>query len=348
MMNGEWWMTNKHIGPRFIPSHERQTVCFVEDFPTYLIVKLKFWQVKKLRQKTQNKNTNKNKTKFHKCPTTHSFIMKLLWINFFAVLTLFFMVSQTTHAQLASAPWPCDGHDLRNTRLSKYSGPAASNTTLWKFKTDSNFDCSPAISSNGILYIGSTGFTLYALNITTGVQIWTYTTRGPIYSSPAIGANGYVYFGSYDTNFYAVDALTGVLVWKANTTGFIEGSATIGTNGLVYVGSNDFNLYAFDQTTGILKWRFLTGGQIHSTPAISSRGIVYFCSMDKSVYALNGTTGTLIWSKAFDDWPPPLLRSVQMVSFMWVPVAPCMLWTASMVIWFGDLKRQLSSLFLLP
>jgi len=74
---------------------------------------------------------------------------------------------------------------------------------------------SPAIGTDGTVYIGSDDAKLYALN-PDGTLKWTYTTGGSIgYSSPAIGEDGTVYVGSQDTKLYAIrpdGSLNGITV----------------------------------------------------------------------------------------------------------------------------------------
>ena len=53
--------------------------------------------------------------------------------------------------------------------------------------------------ANGVVYVGSNDFKVYALNAATGAKLWSYTTGGLVYSSPAV-ANGVVYVGSDDGN----------------------------------------------------------------------------------------------------------------------------------------------------
>ena len=62
---------------------------------------------------------------------------------------------------------------------------------------------SPAIGSDGTVYVGSYNKKLYAINGKTGVKLWEFETGGEVYSSPAIGSDGTVYVGSYDKKLYA-------------------------------------------------------------------------------------------------------------------------------------------------
>jgi eukaryotic-like serine/threonine-protein kinase len=56
--------------------------------------------------------------------------------------------------------------------------------------------------ANGVVYVGSEGHNVYALNAKTGAMLWSYSTGNYVDSSPAV-VNGVVYFGSDDYNVYA-------------------------------------------------------------------------------------------------------------------------------------------------
>ena len=58
---------------------------------------------------------------------------------------------------------------------------------LWIFATGHAVYSSPAISANGILYIGSDNSYVYALRMLNGFPIWAIKTNGPLRSSPSLG-----------------------------------------------------------------------------------------------------------------------------------------------------------------
>ena len=63
---------------------------------------------------------------------------------------------------------------------------------------------SPAIGSDGTVYVGSVDTKLYAINGKSGVKLWEFETGDFVYSSPAIGSDGTVYVGSSDNKLYAI------------------------------------------------------------------------------------------------------------------------------------------------
>ena len=89
-------------------------------------------------------------------------------------------------------------------QTAKEPSPIKPGTVLWEFKTGRGVISSPAIGSEGTVYIGSWDKKLYAINGKSGVKLWEFETGGLVWSSPAIGSDGTVYFGSADKKLYAI------------------------------------------------------------------------------------------------------------------------------------------------
>ncbi len=70
------------------------------------------------------------------------------------------------------------------------------------FQTGSRVYSSPAIGSDGTIYVGSNDKKLYAIN-SDGTKRWEFLTGNLVYSSPAIGSDGTIYVGSDDNRLYA-------------------------------------------------------------------------------------------------------------------------------------------------
>ena len=107
-------------------------------------------------------------------------------------------------AYQAGAPWPhFRGLSNDNTGLSPY-GVIQNDLNLnlnlnWKFKTNFPVSSSPAIGSDGSVYIGSLDYSIYALS-PWGSLMWKYATGYVVSSSPAISLDGTVYVGSVDNS----------------------------------------------------------------------------------------------------------------------------------------------------
>ena len=75
---------------------------------------------------------------------------------------------------------------------------------LWEFETGEQVGASPAVGSDGTVYVGSRDKKLYAINGKTGQKLWEFQTGDWVSSSPAIGTDGTVYVGSNDKKLYAI------------------------------------------------------------------------------------------------------------------------------------------------
>ena len=175
-------------------------------------------------------------------------------------------------------------------------------TKRWEFLTGGPIYSSPAIGSDGTLYVGTDDNKVYALNGATGAKKWEFLTDGRVFNSPAIGSDGTVYVGNNNWKVYALNGATGARKWEFLMGGQAGSSPAIGSDGTVVVGSADDKVYALNGTTGVKKWEFLTGGIVESSPAIGSDGTVYVGSWDSKVYALDGTTGAKKWEFLTGRW----------------------------------------------
>jgi outer membrane protein assembly factor BamB len=158
------------------------------------------------------------------------------------------------------------------------------NTNFWTIPIGFYSDASPAMDTNGIVYVATGEGVLYAI---TPDQTIKWSVRFPIEirSSPAIGDDGTIYFGCRDRKFYAVSS-EGKIKWSFKTGGWVDSSPAIATNGTLYFGSWDKNFYALNPD-GTRRWEFATGAEVESSPAIGAEGTIYFGSHDKKLYALN-------------------------------------------------------------
>lgn len=161
----------------------------------------------------------------------------------------------------------------------------------WVFTTGNGISSSPAIGSDGIIYVGSGDGKLYAVN-PNGKKKWHFTTGDTIYSSPSIGADETIYIGSWDKKLYAINP-DGKKKWEFVTSDGIESSPATGLDGTIYVGSWDKKLYAINPD-GTKKWDFATGNSIRSSPSIGLDGTIYIGSRDNRLYAIN-PDGTKKW-----------------------------------------------------
>ncbi|UCE38212.1 MAG: PQQ-binding-like beta-propeller repeat protein [Thermoplasmata archaeon] len=210
-------------------------------------------------------------------------------------------VSEDGSGLQEGAPWPMFRGNVRHTGLSPYDTSGNTGELKWSFSTVRSIESSPAIGSDGTIYVGGAntmgveGY-LYAI-YPNGIEKWSFDTGDWVYSSPAIGSDGTIYVGSFGTiggYLYSINP-NGTEKWS-----FIAGnqdvvsSPAIGSDGTIYIGSEDGYMYAINPN-GTEKWKFLTGGMVTSSPAINSDGTIYIGSYDDIVYAVY-PNGTKKWS----------------------------------------------------
>ena len=174
----------------------------------------------------------------------------------------------------------------------------------WKFKTGSYIKSPPVIGSDGTVYVGSVDDYLYAIKMDGSLK-WKYKIY-PLYSS-AIAQDGTIYSaGNY---LYAINS-DGTLKWKVYLGSHIESSPAIGEDGTIYVGSEEGYLFALTPN-GDLKWKYKTESWIHTSPVISIEGIIYIGSDDQYLYAIYSKSHGL----ADSPWPMFLRDTAHSGSF---------------------------------
>jgi outer membrane protein assembly factor BamB/tRNA A-37 threonylcarbamoyl transferase component Bud32 len=152
----------------------------------------------------------------------------------------------------------------------------------WRKKIKRAVTSSP-IMVDGMIYVGSKDWTLYALEIENGWQVWRFRMGGPTISSPT-SAEDKIFIGCGDSNIYAIHARHASEVWRF-TTGHQVTASPIAMEDSLYCGSVDGNLYCLDFRSGRLRWRFRTNGPITGSPVIAN-DMLYFGSTDHKLYAL--------------------------------------------------------------
>tara|TARA_B110000003_G_scaffold123943_1_gene126347 strand:+ start:58 stop:1689 length:1632 start_codon:yes stop_codon:yes gene_type:complete len=164
----------------------------------------------------------------------------------------------------------------------------------WNFKPEEEYgSIKSPISTEGVLYFGSTDYHFYAVDSKTGKEKWKFEAGGGIYSSPVI-SDGIVYFGCDDCHLYAVDSKTGKEKWKFETDDTILCTPSI-IDGIIYFGSQDYFIYALNTSKGEVKWKFEAEGYIDGSATVVHDNSVYFTAQDNFLYALNIKDGKEKW-----------------------------------------------------
>ncbi|MGH2559300.1 MAG: PQQ-binding-like beta-propeller repeat protein [Thermomicrobiales bacterium] len=215
-------------------------------------------------------------------------------------------------------------------------GPVGPPVERWRFERGRTVFSAPVLA-NGVLFVGSWGGYLYAIDARTGADRWTYRTGRMVHAAPLTGA-GLVYAADMDGTVHAVDASTGHPLWRVAARDYpamaLAGDALLvvsGKNGsapavagdTVYVGGgNDdlivqsldastgaerwrvhltrHGLYALDTATGVERWQFGTETWVSAAPAVAGDWIYV---VDEALHKVNAATG---WER----WRVPMERDI--------------------------------------
>lgn len=198
-------------------------------------------------------------------------------------------------ADCGGCVWPEYRHDNLNTGyVPKECAPPCDDLfEIWrKVLSPEEHILTPPVIECGLVYIGTTAGTFYALNANTGVTKWMKANLGAIRTSACV-YKGKVYVGT-DTGFvYCFDAITGDLVPSWPVQVFYQVSTAIKVlENKVFVGTSIGQFWCFN-INGLRHWPlpFGTGGEIIGAPAVGY-GFVWFGSMDGYLYCVDITYGT--------------------------------------------------------
>lgn len=176
-------------------------------------------------------------------------------------------------------------------------------------------DSSPAIGSDGIVYICNSGGYLFACILDSSqtlitVSVSPYYLEAACHSSPAIGCDGTIYIGSDNGKLTALkfNGLFFTKQWDYTTKNTpIRSSPVIGNDGTIYFGSDDSFLYAISPN-GALKWvgpagaiansggLGLISGKMRSSPAIRPDGTIVVGSDGGTLYWVDPNNGNMLGS----------------------------------------------------
>lgn len=172
----------------------------------------------------------------------------------------------------------------------------------WRFKVK-RARLSPVAVGYGMVYVGASDGTFYALDATTGEQIWKRNQKGRgFYNPPPMISEGVVYFSSTEEPFdfnvrpdgriFAFDAKTGDQLWVFKTKGAL--SAVANDSKTLFVGDSEGYLRALDAITGQERLKVKLSGGGLGLPIIEADS-VYVRSGDGNLHAVDARSGKERW-----------------------------------------------------
>src|SRR5467141_385141 len=188
------------------------------------------------------------------------------------------------------------------------------------FTTGGTIDSTPAVSSDGIVYVNvhfccnSGAGALYAVN-RNGSLRWMFPPVGCptscvdwLYGSPTLSSDGTVYIAMSINDFFGIWAIKpdGSVKWFVSTGGIVYGSPAVAPDGTVYGGVDDplppppggecapglCSAYS----NGTVAWNAKIGWVFGSSPVVSSDGIIYVTGALYGFSAIR-RDGTIEWNQ---------------------------------------------------
>lgn len=168
-------------------------------------------------------------------------------------------------------------------------------TQNWIFETGTDFNCVPAIASDGTIYAIATNDNIYAINLD-GTQKWSaaYGSGGYASSAIALADDGTIYAsaklnGAGDGVLKAYNPADGTEKWSVTFTGenAEKGGPAVAADGTVYFGNAGGKMQAFNPLNGNILWTYTASSAIEVVPAIDNLGRLYFGDTSGMFYVLN-------------------------------------------------------------
>jgi len=72
----------------------------------------------------------------------------------------------------------------------------------WSILLDGSINASATVSSNNIVYVGTSSGSLYSINASTGIVLWKASIGEPIVTAPVVDANGAILLPSFTSSSY--------------------------------------------------------------------------------------------------------------------------------------------------
>jgi outer membrane protein assembly factor BamB len=180
-----------------------------------------------------------------------------------------------------------------------------STPTRWDFVTDDleEFYASPAIGTEGTIYIGCQNETAYAIN-PNGTKKWSRNVAGAVNAAAVLTSDGAVIFQTDDSMVVAFGS-DGVQRWSFFSNGG-NASPAIGIDGTVYVPNGEGEIYALDPSSGTAKWAIpyrVSSNAINASLALDPGRSVLYAADEVGLFVAVNLDGTFSWQFSVGEDP---------------------------------------------
>jgi len=174
-------------------------------------------------------------------------------------------------------------------------------TVLWRVRANRKMYSSPAVDSDGTVFIGAQDHRIYAVEHSGAIR-FAVNVDADIDCAPSIGERGYVYVGVDGGSVVALDKMSGALIWKTAVNGHVRNGLTVTRSQDVVAGTYGPSpqVVCLNGETGEQLWSFRVPGTgalehgVHGSPVEDIDANLYFGGQDNAIYSLT-PGGELRW-----------------------------------------------------
>ncbi len=172
--------------------------------------------------------------------------------------------------------------------------PQNHDAPVWDVALKGAIPGAATLGPDGILYLGSFGAELEAVNSSTRKIVWNTVTDGWIWDAPALDGET-LYFGDLNRYFYSIDARDGSLNWDPiQPDGPIVGSPLVMPEAIA-IATESGSVYAIDRD-GRIVWKQTIGGKLYGNPVLAGDLILVSPMEAGFVLAALDTDGKQVWT----------------------------------------------------
>lgn len=150
----------------------------------------------------------------------------------------------------------------------------------------------PAVGPDGIVFVGTFGKEMIALNGTDGSIKWRFSTQDWVWSGPVIENNS-LFFGDLSGYFYGLDASNGTSKWRIQRPTAIVDTPAIAGDKLYFTTETD--ALSIVSTAGDIVSSPVIGGVIYSAPVVMGELVLVAPTGFESLLVALDLNGTQKW-----------------------------------------------------
>jgi outer membrane protein assembly factor BamB len=169
---------------------------------------------------------------------------------------------------------------------------------IWKVDLGGAIVHSPLLSEEGVLYVGTLGKEVVAVDASDGSVLWRFPTEKEVWGTPVLN-EGVIFFGDLNGNVYAVDAVTGTQKWVMEAGVAVAGGGVVTPDGVVFT-TEDGNILmiGFD---GTKQWTQTIEGKLYGSPVATEDTIIVGITQGENVLVALTMNGTIKWTFAIPE-----------------------------------------------